>query len=196
MHRSTSILLAGTSGWTQGREGSHVTNHSSNARSALDAQIKVLQGEQRSEPVTVQSIDMTTRLVTVRGPAGELRTLRAPESATRLGEVKVGDRVSMTYYDNIVIRKKAKDEPDVSSKEAALVKNEGPGGGTASRQTQTMVIEAINPKTPSISIKGKNGWTHITKIQNKSALEDMKVGDRVDVTWTEATLVSVTPAKQ
>ena len=166
------------------------------AESALDAQIKVLQGEQRSVPVTVVSVDMATRMVTVRGPAGELRTLRAPEQATRLGEVKVGDRVSVTYYDNIVIRKKAKDEPDVNSKEAGLLKNEGLGGGNVSEQTRTVIIEAINPKTPSISIKGADGWTHVTKIQNKSVLEGMKVGDRVDVTWTEATLVSVTPARK
>lgn len=182
MSRITAAMLAGAIAVSAG--------------SALDAQIKVLQGEQQSVPVTVESVDMATRMVTVRGPAGERRTLRAPDQATRLGEVKVGDQVTVTYYDNIVIRKKAKDEPDVNSKEAALLKNEGPGGGQASRQTRTVIIEAINPKTPSISIKGADGWTHVTKIQNKSVLEDMKVGDRVDVTWTEATLVSVTPARK
>jgi hypothetical protein len=51
-------------------------------------------------------------------------------------------------------------------------------------------------KVPSISFKGPNGWAYSSKVQDKDALSKVKVGDKVDITWTEALLVSFdTPKK-
>ena len=49
---------------------------------------------------------------------------------------------------------------------------------------------------PSISLSGPRGWSYSSKVQDKKALEQVKVGDKVDITWTEAILVSVTAAKK
>jgi hypothetical protein len=48
---------------------------------------------------------------------------------------------------------------------------------------------------PSISFKGSNGWTYSSRVQDTEALAKVKVGDRVDIVWTEAMLVSLEPGQ-
>ena len=76
-----------------------------------------------------------------------------------------------------------------------------PGGGQSRwargrAQTITATIDAIDMKVPSISFKGPRGWSYSTKVQDKKALSQVKVGDKVDITWTEALLVSVDAPKK
>jgi hypothetical protein len=127
-----------------------------------------------------------------------MRTVYASSDVTRLGEVKPGDTVTATYYDNIIIRKKAAGEPDVDTFHLADTPGEGvaPSGTSAGQQTITATIDAIDTSVPSISLKGPRGWAYASRVQDRKALEQVAVGDRVDITWTEAVLVSVAPAKK
>jgi hypothetical protein len=43
---------------------------------------------------------------------------------------------------------------------------------------------------PSITFAGPNGWSYSSKVQDKNALAKVKVGDKVDITWTDALLIS------
>ena len=49
-------------------------------------------------------------------------------------------------------------------------------------------------KAPSITFKGPNNWTYSSRVEDKQALAKVKVGDRLDLTWTQAVLVEITPA--
>ncbi len=50
---------------------------------------------------------------------------------------------------------------------------------------------------PSITFSGPNGWTYSSRVEDKKALATVKVGDKVDITWTEALLLSLeSPAKK
>ena len=46
-------------------------------------------------------------------------------------------------------------------------------------------------ETPSISFTGPNGWKYTSPVHDKPALANVKVGDKVDIVWTEAILVSI-----
>jgi hypothetical protein len=184
MSRTTAALLASALALSAG--------------ALVSAQAKVIPGEHRTTSATVEAIDTSGRLVTLRMPQGELRTIRLPEEAKRLSEIKPGDTVKATYYDNIVIRVKPASEPAVDQLTTAkLTPGSGarPGGTSASQQTITATIDAIDLKVPSISFKGPREWSYSTKVQDVNALKQVKVGDRVDITWTEATLVAVNPVK-
>jgi hypothetical protein len=165
------------------------------AGTSVNAQIKVIPGEHRTMTATVESVDQGARTITVRSGSGELRTIQAPDQATRLAEIKPGDTVTATYYDNIVLRVKQAGEPDVDTREAAVTPGTAPRpvGTSATQQTITATIDAIDMNVPSISFKGPRNWTYSTKVQDKKALSQVKAGDRVDITWTEATLVNVAP---
>jgi len=66
-----------------------------------------------------------------------------------------------------------------------------PGGTAATQRTITATITAIDPSAPSITFKGPNDWTYSSRVQDRDVLKKVKVGDRVDITWTEALLISV-----
>jgi hypothetical protein len=44
---------------------------------------------------------------------------------------------------------------------------------------------------PSITFTGPNGWKFSSRVDDKKALEKVKVGDKLDITWTEALILSV-----
>jgi Cu/Ag efflux protein CusF len=74
--------------------------------------------------------------------------------------------------------------------------NAKPGGTAATQRTITATITAIDMKVPSITFTGPNSWKYSSKVQDKEALSKVKVGDKVDIVWTEAVMISLeTPAK-
>ena len=54
-----------------------------------------------------------------------------------------------------------------------------------------MAITAVDATASTISFTGPNGWKYTSKVQDTAALANVKVGDKVDIVWTEAMLVSV-----
>src|SRR5688572_26865295 len=164
----------------------------------VDAQVKVIPGERRTTSATVESVDLSGRRLTIRNPRGEIRTIQVPEQVTRLAEIERGDTVTATYYENIVVRLKAPGEPDADRRETSVTPGEGPRpvGTSGTQQTITATIAAIELKAPSIAFKGPRGWSYETKVQDREALKQFNVGDRVDIVWTEATLVSVSSTKK
>ena len=160
---------------------------------AVHAQSKEIPGEHRTITATVESVDTAARRVVLRAMSGDVRTVRVPEDATRLSEIKPGDVVKATYYDNVVLRMKPANEPDVDTRTTRETPGGGarPGATAATQQTMTVIIDAIDMDVPSISFRGPRGWSYQTTVQDRAALEHLKVGDRVDIVRTEATLVSV-----
>jgi uncharacterized protein GlcG (DUF336 family) len=84
---------------------------------------------------------------------------------------------------------------DVDS--AALTRGEGqrPAGTAATQRTITVTITNIDPKATSVTVKGPNGYTYSRRVADKKAFALLKVGDQLDMTWTEAMLISVESAK-
>ena len=161
------------------------------------AQTKTLPGEHRTITATVEAIEESSREVTLRDEKGELHTIALAKSVTRFPQIKVGDKVSATYYDTITLRVKPAGEPDVDTLKEGVTPGGGvkPVGTAAVQQTITATIDAIDMSVPSISFKGPRGWKYSTKVQDKKALSQVKVGDKVDITWTEALLVAVAASK-
>jgi hypothetical protein len=88
-------------------------------------------------------------------------------------------------------------EADVDSGSGGVTPTAGtmPAGTADVQRTITATITAIDPKVPSITFSGPNNWTYSSKVEDKKALQKVKVGDKVDITWTSAMLVSFDDAK-
>jgi Cu/Ag efflux protein CusF len=164
----------------------------STTRTAM-AQAKTVSSEMRVETGTVEAIDPSTRTVTLKKPDGTVVTTVAGPDVKRLEEVKVGDKVTARFYENVVIRVKRPGEPesDTATKGTTGSEQALPGGTKARQWTITATISAIDMDTPSITFTGPNGWKYSSKVQDKSALAGVNVGDKVDIVWTEAVLVSL-----
>jgi len=161
------------------------------------AQAKTVRSEMRTETGTIEAIEASTRAVTLKKADGTFVTTVAGPDITRFAELKLGDTVNVRYYDNVVIRVKQTGESEVISGAKGTTGSEQvlPGGTRAKQVTITATITAIDPTTPSITFTGPNGWKYSSRVQDTEALAKVKVGDKVDIVWTEAVLVSVDRAK-
>jgi hypothetical protein len=157
------------------------------------AQTKTITGETSVVTATIEAIESSSRTLTLKKPDGTYLTVVAPPEMKRFPELKIGDKINARYYENTVIRVKQPGEKDVdtSTKAATPSGQARPGGTTATQRTITATITAIDAGVPSITFTGPNGWKYSSKVQDKSVLAGVKVGDKVDITWTEALLVSV-----
>ncbi len=161
---------------------------------AARAQVsKTLNGEAKVVTATVEAIEKSTRQITLKNADGTYEVLDVPASVKRFDGLKVGDTVKARYYETVVFRLKEPGEKAVDSASAATTPTTGgakPAGTMAGQRTITATITAIDQAVPSITFTGPNGWTYSTRVEDKKALAKVKVGDRVDITWTAAALVS------
>jgi Cu/Ag efflux protein CusF len=166
--------------------------------SAPAAQQREIPGEAVTITATVEAIDAVNRTLTVKGSKGNIFPITVPKSVQRFSEIKVGDTISARYYDNVIIRLKPAGEAPVDKMSEAATKGTGatPAATAAVQRTITATIVAIDNSVPSVTFKGeKVDWQYSSRVSDKAALAKVKVGDRVDITWTEALTVAVVPKK-
>jgi hypothetical protein len=152
---------------------------------------------------TVTAVDLPGRMVKVRSDQGNTVTLDVPASYARFDQVRVGDIVSVTYYDRVSVRLKPAGEPPVETvldptPTTTLAPGLLPGGARVTQRVATVTLDSWDPATRLLSFTTSNGLSYtrrVSDIVDPSVLAGLKVGDRVDVTRTEATnLAVVTPA--
>jgi hypothetical protein len=161
------------------------------------AQSKTVRSEMRTETGTIEAIEASSRTLTLKKADGTFVTTVAAPDIKRFDELKLGDTVNVRYYENVIIRVKQPGESDVVSSAKGTTGSEQvlPGGTRAKQVTITATITAIDPTAPSITFTGPHGWKYSSKVQDTEALAKVKVGDKVDIVWTEAMLVSVERSK-
>jgi Cu/Ag efflux protein CusF len=148
---------------------------------------------------TVQAIDLDKRLVTLKGPKGNVFDLKVGEEAKNLPQVKVGDLVNVQYYEALAfeVRKPGAAGPTQATGALATAKpGEKPAGIVAGQVTITATVEALDAKKNVVTLKGPEGKTVELKVKDPKNLKNVKVGDQVEFTYTEALALSVEPAKK
>ena len=147
---------------------------------------------------TVEKIDHSTRVVTLKGPEGNMVTFRASDEAKNLDQVKAGDFVHVKYYEAVAWQvMKPGTSPKGMSKTSAVErakKGEKPGGVMGTQVTIVADIEAIDKDKKHVTLKGPRGNSERVAVRNPKNLENVKVGDQVQLTYTEAMAISVEPA--
>ena len=142
---------------------------------------------------TVETVDHNRRVVNIKTSDGKFETIDVPASATRFNEVKVGDKVSVTYNNNVSARLKPAGEADVDTGNTTSTAGQGarPGGTTAVQRTMTATITAIDKSASSISFAGPNGWKYTRRVVEPAVFDNVKVGDKVDITWNTDVTVAM-----
>jgi Cu/Ag efflux protein CusF len=167
--------------------------------SLAGAQTKTITGETKTASATVEAIDHARREVTVKKSDGTYDVLYVPEAFAAFDSLKIGDTIRTRYYENLVLRMKPPGEKDVDSSSTDVTRRKGTpvgtGGTAAHQRTITATITAIDRDAPSITFSGPNGWTYSSRVEDKEALSKVKVGDKVDITWTDAVVLSLEQGK-
>jgi hypothetical protein len=146
---------------------------------------------------TVEAVDPALRVVRIRGTQGNVVTLDVPASITRFNEVRVGDVVTVAYYDVVNIRPKDPGEPAVDTiAEPTTTRTPGtlPGATVAKQRVATVTITAWDAATGTVTFTGPKGQSYTRRVADTldpAVRQRLQVGDRADITWTEAVRLSV-----
>ena len=150
---------------------------------------------------TVDAVDHTARTLRVKADQGNIVTLDVPASYTRFDQVKIGDVVTIGYYDRVSIRLKPAGEAPIDREDTTtttLAPGVLPGGTRVTQRITTVRIDSWDPATRIVTFTTSKGQTYTRRIVetlDPKVIAGLKVGDQVDVTRTEATkLAVVTPA--
>lgn len=148
---------------------------------------------------TVAAIDKEKKTITLKGPKGRTLTLDVKDPS-KLDAVKVGDPVVAAYVEAIAIqvKKAGTATPGVSTQESRVSSKPGetPAGAIAREVTVVGTITAIDKKAQKVTIKGPQGNQETVKVKDPKNIEGVKVGDMVEITFTQALAVSLDKSAQ
>ena len=151
------------------------------------------------EKATVEAIDQSTRMVTLKGPKGDTLTFKAGEEVRNLAQVQVGDEVKFAYYESVAVRVLKEGEAFPPAGESAAMarakQGEKPAGVIGAETTLNATITAIDKKAKTATLKGENGKSVTVTPLRPEKLDEVKVGDRLVITYTEAVAVKVEKAE-
>ncbi len=143
----------------------------------------------------VKAIDLQTRHVTLQRADGSVVKFAVGDDVRNLPQVKVGDEVNVTYYESLAyeVHKSGQAIPGAAVTESAARAplGEKPAGLVGRATTVTATIAAIDKATPSVTLKAPNGELTTFKVRHPEKLNQVSVGDLVDITYTEALAISV-----
>ncbi len=168
------------------------------ATGAASPQAPITKTKSVSATATIQAIDATGKTITLKDETGAEDTYSVGPEVKRFNELKVGDIVKMTYYESIVlVVRKPGEAPVATAGEAAVTRGTGalPGATMAMQDTMTVTVKAIDPDVPSVTVTTDDGRTVTRKIEDKTVLDRIKVGDRVGITYTRALLTNIERGK-
>jgi len=144
---------------------------------------------------TVTAIDQAQRLVTLKDEKGQEIVVEVSDQVKRLDEVKVGDEVVVSYKEALAWQVKPADQgtPGVSTQQAVTKApaSERPGATVGHTVTVTTTITAIDLANGTVTLTGPRGNSQTFKARDPANLKKVKVGDLVDITYSEAVAIAV-----
>ena len=149
---------------------------------------------------TVTAIDLAQRLITVKVEGDQEVVLEAADAVRNLDQIKVGDEIAVTYTEALAWQVRAAAHgggPGVSSGEDVTTAPPGAKPSVAAKQTYrlTASITAIDAEKGTVTLTGPQGNSRTFKVRDPANLKKAKVGDLVDITYSEAVAIAVRPTK-
>ena len=151
---------------------------------------------------SIEAVDYTNREVVLKGPLGNKVTFTVDKSVKRFDEFKVGDVVRADYYVSVAAELR---EPTAQEKETPFVMLEeagkappgtSPAAGGLRRFKVVATIEGLDRPTQTVTVRGPRGNYLTVRAQDPSRLTQLRIGDTVVVTYTEALAVSLEKAQK
>ena len=146
---------------------------------------------------TVQAVDQDKREVTLKGALGNVVTFKVDKRVKRLNEVKVGDEVTADYYVSLAAELRP---PTESEKENPITvleqtvrapKGTQPAGAGLRAIKVVTTVEGLDLPTQSLTLKGPLGNYATIRARDVEKLKQLRLGDTIMVTYTEALAISL-----
>lgn len=185
------LLLAGLSIGAQAQEAPKMATSVQKQPGAIaTGQAIELQGK-------VLAIDKAKREVTVKGGSGVETTFFISDQVKNLGRLKVGDIVMLNYVSalGLELKKDGKALRERVESEQNGTQAAGQPGMTKGRTVKiTADVMAVDLERNSLTLRGPKRTVDMV-VEDAALLKEVKVGDQIEVTYMEATVISAKTGK-
>ncbi len=158
--------------------------------------------EKQSAEATVVKVDTAKRHLVLQGDNGQEFTVNVPESVKRLKEIKTGDKIKVDYYESMALSLEPAGAGTTGMKSKTMTERQSgklPGGTIAHQESGTVEIVKIDKSDNKLTVKRPNGDMDVINVKSpelQSHLDQLKEGDKVKATYTEAAVVNIERANQ
>lgn len=158
-------------------------------------------GIEREALVTVEAIDVPSRLVTVRTASGDPLTVYVAESNKHFPQADVGDQVRVRFVESVALRlaQPGSAAAGISVKEKTSRPQAGkPTASTGTEVTAIVKIEYVEPGGYSVKFTGPRGrrTVQVHDPSMRDYVKKLRAGDEVEVTYEEALALSLERASR
>jgi hypothetical protein len=196
------VALASCSGAPKKNEESASTPAPAPAETAKAApaeQAPIARGRAAAVHVTlsVESVDAEKRLITLKGPEGNVGVYEVGDQVKRLHEIKAGDKIHARYEVAAVAELR---EPTEEEKSASLVEvttdaqgapEAPPAGGMGRAVRAVTTIVALDHTAQTFTVKDPVEGLVTVHVDDPSVFEHLKIGQTIVVTFAETLALAV-----
>jgi len=147
---------------------------------------------------TIKAIDANTRTVTILGDGGTELSFVAGPDVKNFAQLAVGQRVNAEYVQALTLElKPGSTEPvsrTIEGDTGAAAEGKLPAGMIRQRIRIVAEVTAVNQETKTVTLKGPERTVDL-KLDDPEQVARVKVGDRVEAVYVEATAIAVSQAK-
>jgi len=148
----------------------------------------------------VEAIDYASRVVAVKGPLGRTVALKVDDRVRNFGKVKAGDEIVLKYTEAVTIALAAtgagRSETVTAPAPVAAPAGAKPGMAAAQQTKITARIEQVDAARQVVLLEGPNARYAEVKVKDPGLFRELKAGDSVNITYTEAVVVEVVTPKK
>jgi hypothetical protein len=146
----------------------------------------------------VTDFDLAKRRITLVGPFDNEIVGIIADDVQGIDKIKVGDMLSLTYYEAIAaaVQKKGEPQPLFSATDAAATAYPGKVPKGVTSVTKSFTIVSVDPDTNTLVLQdsaGKLLTRDVKRPEFAAKLKMLRPGDQVDVTYSDAIITNLYP---
>ncbi|MCU0808418.1 MAG: hypothetical protein MUC53_10945 [Candidatus Contendobacter sp.] len=147
---------------------------------------------------TVQAIDLQTREVTLKDQKGQVFTVKVSDEVRNLPQVRVGDRVVVTYQQELAVYLTGRAGTGISTRTDTLSAGRAqpgqlPAGVVRDTARITANIISVNKQKRQVLVRGATR-TVLVKVPSDFDINRFKVGEEVEAEFVQELAITVKPA--
>jgi hypothetical protein len=151
---------------------------------------------------TVQSVDHAKRALVLRTSDGVDTLIVVGPEVRNFDQIEAGDTVSATYKEallaQVVPKGSEPGEPRTTIAKTRAKEGELPSASVSASVSTDVVIQSVDQSFDTVTFKRSDGVVRTVAIENPEAtkfVHNLKPGDEVRVTYTEATAIALSKAE-
>jgi len=148
---------------------------------------------------SVEAVDMDKRLITLKGPQGNVGEYEVGPQVERLSEIKPGDMIHAEYKVAAVAELREPTAEEKSAPAVAMMAGERgtaeapPAAGIARAVRVVTTIDALDRANQSVTVKGPEGNTVTVRAEDATVFDHLTIGQNIVVSFAETLVLSVQP---